>query len=337
MKKRRMVLWCLGLLLILPTAYFCADLYFFARRPADRTHGRGKIIFHIAPGEPFRQVAAHLHRRSIIASELKFRILARFQKADRKIIAGEYELTGAMPPLAVLKTLTDGSVRLHRLSIPEGLTLRQTAEKVSAAGLCDPEAFMAAAEDESLVRRMGLRAGTFEGFLFPDTYYFSGDVSPEQIIKAMTDRFQEVFLPEWKIRAGDMGFSVEEIVALASMIEKETAVPDERALVSSVFHNRLKKKIRLASDPTVIYGIENFNGNLTRKDLTTTTPYNTYMITGLPLGPIASPGAASLHAALFPADTEYLFFVSKNDGTHQFSITLEDHNSAVEKYQGQRN
>lgn len=337
MKKRRIVLWCLGLLIILLPAYFCADIYFFAHRPADLLRGGGKVIFHIDTGEPFRQVAAHLHRQNIITSELKFRFLARLQKADRKIIAGEYELTGSMPPLAVLKTLTDGSVRLHRLSIPEGLTLRQTAEKVAAAGLCDKQAFIAAGEDESLVRRMGIDARTFEGFLFPDTYYFSGDVSPEQIIKAMTGRFQEVFLPEWKIRARDMGFSVKDIVTLASIIEKETALPDERALVSSVFHNRLKQKIRLASDPTVIYGIENFNGNITRKDLATPTLYNTYMIIGLPFGPIANPGAASLYAALFPADTEYLFFVSKNDGTHQFSTTLEEHNSAVEKYQRQRN
>lgn len=328
---------CLGLMLILLPAYFCADLYLFARQPAAGANDGAKVIFKISPGQSFRGIADHLFRQNIIASAAKFRLLARIQKADRNIIAGEYELTGAMTPMAILKTLTDGSVRLHRLSIPEGFNLQQIAEKIAESGLCEDQAFMDTAMDESIVREMGVNAKTLEGFLFPDTYYFSGDVSPRQIICAMIDRFHEVFLPQWKIRAREMGFSMLEIVTLASMIEKETGAAHERPTVSSVFHNRLKRNMRLASDPTVIYGIENFNGNLTRKDLTTHTPYNTYINKGLPPGPIASPGAASLHAALFPAVTDYLYFVAKKNGTHHFSKTLEEHNRAVRKYQLRRN
>ncbi|PIP38749.1 MAG: aminodeoxychorismate lyase [Desulfobacterales bacterium CG23_combo_of_CG06-09_8_20_14_all_51_8] len=336
MKKQWLVFGCLGLIMIALPAYFCADLYFFAHRPAAGTHDGSKVIFKISPGQSFHQIADHLFLQNLISSTAKFRLLAHIQKADRKIIAGEYELSMTMTPIAVLKTLTDGSVRQLRLFIPEGLTLQQIAERVTAAGFCDSQAFMDAAGDESLVRKMGINAKTFEGFLFPDTYHFTGDVSPEKIIKAMVARFREAFPPKWENRAQKMGFSVLEIVTLASMIEKETGVAEERPVVSSVFHNRLKQKMHLASDPTVIYGLADFDGNLTRTDLTTLTPYNTYMIAGLPPGPIANPGASSLHAALFPARTDYLYFVAKKDGTHYFSTTLEEHTRAVQEYQLKR-
>jgi UPF0755 protein len=149
----------------------------------------------------------------------------------------------------------------------------------------------------------------------------------------MVNRFHSVFSEEWKKRAAELGFTVHKIVTLASIIEKETGSPKERPLIASVFHNRLKKRMRLESDPTVIYGIKNFNGNLTRKDLKTATPYNTYKISGLPPGPIANPGKASLEAALYPANTNFLYFVSKNDTTHKFSTNLRDHNRAVRKFQ----
>jgi UPF0755 protein len=241
-----------------------------------------------------------------------------------------------MSPLSILQQLTDGSVRLHRLSVPEGFNIHQIAENVEAAGFCDRQSFISAATDEEFVRRMNISASTFEGFLFPDTYYFSKDVSSQQIISAMVARFHKAFLPEWKERAKEMGFSVNEIITLASIIEKETGVGSERPIISSVFHNRLKRKMRLATDPTVIYGIKNFNGNITKKDLNTYTPYNTYMISGLPPGPIANPGSESIKAALYPATTKYLYFVAKRDKTHHFSSTLEEHNRAVRKYQLRR-
>ncbi|MBC2713960.1 MAG: endolytic transglycosylase MltG [Desulfobacteraceae bacterium] len=335
MKKRHIVFLIAGLIIIGLPAYFCADIYFYANTPADVPDPQ-KVIITISPGQSFNKIVDHLYQKNIITFPSKFKLIARLKKSDRKIIAGEYELSRAMSPLAILKQLTDGYVRLHRLSIPEGFNISQIAEKVEAAGFCDKQSFISAATDEEQVRKMGISTTTFEGFLFPDTYYFSNDVSPQQIISSMVDRFHEALLPEWKARAQEMGFSVNEIITLASIIEKETGVASERRLISSVFHNRIKQRMRLASDPTVIYGIKNFNGNITKKNLNTYTPYNTYMIAGLPPGPIANPGSESIKAALYPAKTNYLYFVAKRDKTHYFSSTLAEHNRAVRKYQLRR-
>ena len=335
MKKRHLVLLIAGLLLACLPAYFCADLYFYAHASTAAAVPDKQIIT-IPPGQDFNAIITKLYQKGLITDPFKFKLVARLMKSDRKIIAGEYELSRAMSPLLILKQLTDGTVRLHRLSIPEGFNISQVAQYVETAGFSDKQSFIRAACDEKQVHKMGIDAKTFEGFLFPDTYYFSGDVLPQQIISAMVDRFNDAFPPEWEIRVHELGFSKLEIVTLASIIEKETGVASERPLISSVFHNRLKKRMRLASDPTVIYGINNFNGNITKKDLNTYTPYNTYMITGLPPGPIANPGSESIKAALYPAKTDYLYFVAKRDRTHHFSVTLKEHNRAVRKYQLKR-
>jgi UPF0755 protein len=335
MEKKLTLFLAGGILVIAIAAYFAGEIYFFAHQPTDKS-ATENVTFKILPGQTLNRISNNLHRQNLISSALKFKMIARFSKHDRNIIAGEYLLSATMAPTEILKKLTDGTVRLHRLSIPEGYTITQIAEKVEAAGFCDRQAFILAATDEIEVQKLGIDAKTCEGFLFPDTYYFSGDVSPEQIISAMIEHFSRVFLPEWESQAREMGFSVFEIVTLASIIEKETGVASERPVIASVFHNRLKRNMRLASDPTVIYGIKDFDGNITRKHLTTPTPYNTYLIKGLPPGPVASPGAASLHAALFPADTDYLYFVAKPDRTHYFSKTLEEHNRAVRNYQLRR-
>jgi len=335
MKKKLTVLSIAGCLIISLAVYVAMDIYFFAHRPADKFTTK-TVAFQILPGQSFKRISDNLHHHNLITSPAKFKIIARVNDHDRNIVAGDYALSPAMTPLQILKKLSDGIVKLHRLSIPEGYTIVQIAEKVEAAGFCDRQTFIRTATDKTVAIKLGIEAQTCEGFLFPDTYYFSGDVSPGQIISAMVERFNHVFLPEWKKQANAMGFSVLEMVTLASIIEKETGVADERPTISSVFHNRLKRKMRLASDPTVIYGIPDFDGNITRKHLTTPTPYNTYIIKGLPPGPIASPGAASLHAALFPADTEYLYFVARPDRTHYFSKTLKEHNQAVRKYQLRR-
>jgi UPF0755 protein len=335
MKKQRIVILIAVLIIIGLPAYFCADIYFFSNHPAGMAEPQ-KVIFKIDSGQNFNKIVDNLFQQKLISSMIKFKVIARIKKSDRKLIAGEYELSTTMSPLDILKQLTDGSVRLHRLSVPEGFNIQQIAENVEAAGFCDQQAFIRAATDEESVRSMGISASTFEGFLFPDTYYFSNDVSSRQIINSMVARFHQVFLPEWEERAKEMGFSVNEIITLASIIEKETGVAAERPIISSVFHNRLKRKMRLATDPTVIYGIKNFNGNITKKDLNTYTPYNTYMIYGLPPGPIANPGTESIKAALYPAETKYLYFVAKRDKTHHFSSTLEEHNRAVRKHQLRR-
>jgi UPF0755 protein len=293
-------------------------------------------IVTIAPGEGFRTTALKLHDLGLIRSPLKFRLFARFSGAHRRIKAGEYQLYGTMSPRQILDTLVEGKVLLYRVTIPEGYTLHQIARTVAEAGFGDADRFYRLATDPSVVQAENVEGQTLEGYLFPDTYYFPKGFAQIKIIAAMVQRFRDTISDAWRSRARELGMSLHQVVTLASIIEKETGAPDERPLIASVFHNRLQKGMRLETDPTVIYGIEHFDGNLTRKHLRTPSPYNTYINKGLPPGPIASPGRAALEAALYPARTDYLFFVSRKDGTHQFSSTLEDHQKAVRKYQLRR-
>jgi UPF0755 protein len=293
-------------------------------------------IISVSAGESFRATALKLQDLGLVQSPLKFRLFARFSGAHRKIKAGEYQLYGTMTPRQILATLVEGKVLLYRVTIPEGYTLRQIAQAVAEAGFGDADAFYRLATDPAVARAEDVDAQTLEGYLFPDTYYFPRDFAQIKIIAAMIQRFRDAISDAWRARAEELGLTLHEVVTLASIIEKETGVPEERPLIASVFHNRLRKGMRLETDPTVIYGIENFDGNLTRKHLRTPTPYNTYVIKGLPPGPIASPGHAALEAALYPADTDYLFFVARKDHTHQFSNTLQEHQKAVRKYQLRR-
>jgi UPF0755 protein len=282
------------------------------------------------------QISRGLADAGLIRNPGKFALLARTAGHDTAIQAGEYLLSAAMTPEDILRDMVDGRVRLHRFTIPEGYTMRQIAEAVSTAGFSNPEAFLAACRDPGLLKSLDIAGDTCEGYLFPDTYYLPASATAPQIIDTMVRRFWASFPGAWKDRARALGMSVHQVVTLAAIIEKETGAAAERPLISSVFHNRLKRGMRLQTDPTVIYGIPDFDGNLTRRHLTTPTPYNTYVIRGLPPGPIASPGAAAIEAALYPADSDYLYFVSKKDTTHHFSTTIGEHNRAVRKYQLRR-
>jgi UPF0755 protein len=308
------------------------ELKLFASTPADKS-ASAPVIINVRPGQSLTKTAAILAGEKLIKNAMKFVLVARIKGYDKRLKAGEYLLSASMTPLQLLEIMVKGAVKLYKLTIPEGYNLNQIAESVDTAKFGTKMDFIQAATDTTLVRQIGLEGETFEGYLFPDTYFFPKEVTIERIISAMVKRFWSVFIPEWQARAIDLGLTVHQVVTLASIIEKETGAPFERPIISSVFHNRLKKKMRLESDPTVIYGIKNFDGNLTRKHLTTPTPYNTYKISGLPSGPIANPGGASLAAALYPDDTKFVYFVSRKDRTHQFSTNLQQHNRAVRKYQ----
>jgi len=334
LKNTATILILLAVGSLVAVGWFYSDLLKYANVPTNP--GAKLVTFEVGQGEGFGTVTQNLHARGLFDHPDKFKLLARFKGYDKKIRAGEYELSAAMAPREILEKLVSGKVRLYRLTIPEGYTLRQIAAAVEKAGLCPEPEFSRAAIAPAEMAAAGVAAHSLEGYLYPDTYLFPRGVTGLEIVRAMTTRFKRVFKPEWETRAAELKMSVHEIVTLASIIEKETGAAFERPLISSVFHNRLKKKMRLETDPTVIYGIPNFNGNLTRKDLTTPTAYNTYVIKGLPPGPIASPGAKALEAALYPAETKYLFFVSKKDTTHQFSTNIKDHNKAVRKYQLRR-
>jgi UPF0755 protein len=301
------------------------------------SHVKGpKKTINIRRGMTFREVAHLLGDEGIIKGSRLFIFWGRLSGAFPKVKAGEYELSSDMTPLHVLETLKKGKVKQHMTSIPEGYTVSQIAEILESKGIANREAFLEKCFSPQYVSSLGIEADSLEGYLFPDSYLFSKDLEPENIIETMVRRFRRVYTAQYSKRAKDLGLSAREILTLASLIEKEAAIPRERFLVSSVYHNRLKRNMRLYSCPTVIYGIKNFNGNLTKRDLERYTPYNTYLIRGLPPGPICNPGKEAIVAALYPATTEYLYFVSKNDGSNHFSSTLKEHNIAVWKYQKAR-
>ena len=311
-----------------------ADLKYYTRTPLDLKSGYPNAsVFTIVPGDSFRSITRRLADLGIIHSPFKFRLLARLNKQDKRIKTGEYRLSSSQSPGEILAKFINEDVILHRLTVPEGYNLNQIAQAVAAAGLASVDDFLTATNDPQLINVLKINAPSLEGYLFPDTYHFSLTVEPATIIGTMVRKLKTIFTPAWEAAARQAGFTIHQVLTLASIIEKETGDPGERALISSVFHNRLKKRMRLESDPTVIYGIPDFDGNLTRKHLHTPGPYNTYLNTGLPPGPIANPGAEAIKAALFPEKSDYLFFVSKKDGTHHFSTHFAAHNRAVKKYQ----
>jgi len=334
--KKTLLFILIPLLIIVCTAAgLIVELRTYAETPTN-VNALNNVIIRVPPGQTLRTTANHLQQANLIKSKLKFIIIARINGLDKHLKAGEYLLSAAMPPRQILENMVKGAVTLHKFTVPEGFSIAQIAVLVENAGFGSKIDFIKTATDPVLVAEKGIEASSLEGYLFPDTYFFPRDITMNKIISTMLNRFWSVFTTEWELRAKDLGFTVHQIVTLASIIEKETGTAAERPIISSVFHNRLKKKMRLESDPTVIYGIKNFDGNLTRKHLSTHTPYNTYKIKGLPAGPIANPGRASLEAALFPAKTEFIYFVSKKDYTHHFSKTLKEHNQAVRKYQLRR-
>lgn len=306
----------------------------WANTPAvsPAAHPPSKIVL-IPDRAAFQQIAALLEREGLIKSRMAFRLLGKVRDVERKVHPGEYELNPAMLPGDMLDILVAGRVVLHPVTIPEGYTIVQIADVLAEQRITDRAEFLRLARDKSFVQTLGIAAETLEGYLYPDTYKFPRPSPARDVLRAMADQLGHVFNDELKARAKDVHLTLHEVLTLASVIEKETGAGEERPQISSVFHNRLKKKIPLQSDPTVIYGLTNYDGNIHKKDLSDASPYNTYRWAGLPPGPIANPGIQSIRAALYPVPSAYLYFVSKNDGTHQFSSTLTEHNQAVEKYQ----
>ncbi len=297
-------------------------------------HPPSKVVV-IPDGSTFQYVAALLEREGLIKNRSVFVLIGKSQSADRKVQAGEYELNPGMTPAEILSKLLNGEVLLHPLTIPEGLTITQIADVVPQQGLTDRVEFLRLAKDREFVASLGIKAETLEGYLYPDTYKFPRPIEAREVLMAMVEQLRQVVGPDLLARMQELKMTMHEVLTLASIIEKETGSGGERPEISAVFHNRLKKHIPLQSDPTVIYGLPAFDGNLHKKDLSSPSPYNTYRVQGLPPGPIANPGIEAIRAALYPSDSRSLYFVSRNDGTHQFSATLIEHNKAVEKYQKQ--
>ena len=298
-----------------------------------------EVFVELPQGSGVASIANRLAAAGVIPDALTFRLAARITGADRRLQAGEYRFAEPSSPSQVMARLVAGDVFTHPVTFPEGLTIFEMAEIFGRSGLGTAEEFLTAAHDRSLVAAYDSQARSLEGYLFPSTYAWPRREDAAEAVRAMVAQFSRAFDGELRAGAAARGMSVRDVLTLASIIEKETARADERPLVSAVYHNRLKIGMALQCDPTVIYALmlaKRWDGNLRKADLSMNSPYNTYVVRGLPPTPIASPGRASLEAAIRPADVPYLYFVSRNDGTHVFASTLAEHNRNVAQGQGKK-
>ena len=292
----------------------------------------------IPSGAGTNAIGARLIAAGVVRDEATYRLALWVSGSARRLKAGEYRFDQAMTPGAVIDKLARGDVYVIPVTFPEGLTIAEMARVFEAHLGGTASAFVAASKDASLVGAIDPAARDLEGYLFPETYALTRHTDAPRLVHWMVDRFEHVLTPEMKQAAKARGLTVRQVVTLASIVEKETALADERPLVAAVYMTRLKIGMALQCDPTVIYALRRagrYHGNLRHEDLSFDSRYNTYRYPGLPPGPIASPGRASLEAAAHPADAEYLYFVSRNDGSHVFARTLEEHNRNVQKYQVQ--
>ena len=321
-----------GLLFCICFAGFSAWLgYRFLHSPGPPLSYPVRIF--IPEGSTLQGTAERLAVEKLITNAKFFSLWARVTGADRRIQSGEYLFTAAITPIELLRVLIQGKTLRLTVTVVEGATFKQIVTLLAAKGLGAEEQFLCLNIDQNFLARWGLPPQGMEGYLYPATYQFSRRASPEEILGRMIERFYAALSPRLYRKINALGSDVHEMLTLASLIEKETGTASERNLVSAVFHNRLRQGMPLQCDSSVIYGVSNFNGNLTRQHLMTPSPYNTYLLRGLPPGPIASPSIDSMLAALNPAQSNYLYFVARGDGTHEFSADLSAHNRAVRRFQ----
>jgi len=293
-------------------------------------------VIQVKPGSSFGRIASQLQQAGVISDARDFTLLARWREATGQIRAGEYLFENPATPDQVLARLVAGDIRKFQITIPEGFNLYEIAARLEKTGLGNADDFLRLSKDPNLLKELDIEETSLEGYLFPETYTYTSTTTPKEILRAMVAQLERNLTPDLLQSAEELGLDRHKLITLASIIQKEAGNVTEMPLISAVFNNRLKRGIALQADPTVIYGIENFDGNLTRKHLETPTPYNTYRMRGLPAGPIASPGYDALYAAAHPADSKDLYFVARGDGTHEFNATLKEHNRAVQKYQLKR-
>jgi UPF0755 protein len=301
-----------------------------------RGYEEEEVFFTVERGATGARIGTSLEERGIVRDRRVFLLALRFRSGGRALQAGEYRFADPLSTFDVLEKLLSGDTFTFAVTIPEGLTLVETSDLLAAKGLAEASAIRGAFERGSLIADLDPEASTLEGYLFPTTYRFPRRVAPEELAGALVSQFRRIFDQKKRAEAAMLGLTLRQAVTLASVIEKETGLPEERLLIASVFWNRLRIGMPLQSDPTIIYALElagRFDGNLRRTDLELDSPYNTYRFPGLPPGPIASPGEASIRAALEPENTRYLYFVSRNDGSHHFSESYSEHVNAVREYQ----
>ena len=323
------------ILLLVVCAAGATWFYLGVNRPY-KGYAESEQFVEIPPGSGTAAIARRLTDAGVVTDVNTFRLALWVTGQGRRLQAGEYRFDHPLSARQVAEKIGRGEVYVHPITFREGLTIKQMAELYDSRGFGPAKDFVEAAKNVALVQAIDPAAKDLEGYLFPDTYALPRRATADQLVARMVASFTKALTPDLIEKATANGQSVRQLVTLASIVEKETGKAEERPMVAAVYANRLKIGMGLQCDPTVIYALERagrFNGNLTREDLQFDSPYNTYRYAGLPPGPIAAPGRASLEAAADPASVPYLYFVSRNDGSHAFASTLDEHNRNVQQYQ----
>ena len=325
-KHRSRLMTVLTILTLLPLGRFGIFLLF----PAG--NGTRVEIVELGRGRTLRAMAGGLETRGIVSNAGLFTLYARLKGGDARVKAGTYQLNDGMRPSEILNKMLSGDVYQRIFALPSGYSSHQVAEMLEKRGILSKGPFLAACRDQKLLTELGINAPSAEGYLFPGSYNILPGKTEQQVVREMVARQQELLAAGFSEKARAKGLSTGELLTLASMVEKEAVLPAEMPLIAAVFHNRLKMGMRLQSDPTALYGVRAFSGKVSRNDILRVTPYNTYLIEGLPPGPIGNPGQEAMEAVLNPPAVPYLYFVARRDGSHQFSSDLASHNEAVQKY-----
>ena len=321
-----------SMVIILIMAIASTELYRFAHRPGVQK----TTVFLVNPGDSLQTVSRQLEKLGLVSSPRKFSLIVRIRGLGNRIQAGEYEFQTGETPLGIIEQLINGRVKTYQITIPEGFTMKEIGNLL-ADGHCSRDGFNRLVVDREFIQKWGIKASNCEGYLFPSTYHYTRNTRCRQLLSLMLKTFSDKYQKISDEVTNPPSYSRHELVTLASIVQKEAGNEEEMPIIAAVLFNRLRKGMRLECDPTVIYGLgKRFDGNLRRKDLKDSSPYNTYRHRGLPPGPICNPGAAALRAVNFPAQVDYLYFVSRNDGSHQFSSTLKEHNQAVNRFQKRR-
>jgi UPF0755 protein len=336
----RKLLWASVLVLVIgaAAALIAGRSYWRDLQTPYRGYDAAERFVEIPPGAGSRAIGRRLVEAGIVRDETTFRNALWWSGRARDLQAGEYRFERAMTVMDVVDTIARGDVYTQRITFPEGLTIGEMSELYAEAKFGVATEFVKAASNASAMRDLDPEATDLEGYLFPDTYALPRRTPAADLVALMVARFRAVYTDELQQRAEAQGLTLRQVTSLAALVEKETGQPDERPLVAAVYRNRLGIKMALQADPTVVYAMRKagrYTGNIRRQDLMIDSPYNTYRYPGLPPGPIAAPGEASLRAALAPADVDYLYFVSRNDGSHVFARTLAEHNRNVQEFQVQ--
>jgi UPF0755 protein len=334
---RKVLLAILGVIVLVAVAgaFLTNDVRRRMNEPFKGYEGT-EVFVEIPQGAGSPEIRRRLVESGVVSDDYILRAAMWWSGRSRSLQAGEYRFDQPMSPLAVIDKIASGDIYTQRLTFPEGLTIPEMAKVFESRGFGPARSFIKAASDASLIKDLDPKAPDLEGYLFPETYSLPRRADATRLVGMMVDRFRATYDEPLRTRAAAQQMTTRQVVTLASLIEKETARADERPLVAAVYRNRIKQRMGMQADPTVVYALTKagkYDGNIRREDLNFDSPYNTYRYPGLPPGPIAAPGRASLEAALSPADVPYLYFVSRNDGSHVFAATLKEHNANVYQYQ----